>query len=213
LKLNLNETIMKKTAKITTLAMALFAGIGGTAFGNGTEMPPPERAPEPVMQQPAEMAPAPVAKPTSSAGPYISADGGVALSGKDYAKTGYVVHGAVGYNFDPARVEVAVGYQRNDLKNIGGYISYWTFMANGYYDFDAGYGMKPYLMGGLGAADGKFSPTNYDKTDFAWQIGAGVGVKVADNVTFDLGYRYFKPDNNVADFDSHNIIAGLRYQF
>lgn len=197
--------------------MALCAGIGGTAFGNGTEMPPPERAPQPVMQQPAEMAPAPASHKSSSSGPYISGDAGVALSGKSYAKAGYVLNGAVGYDFDPGRVEVAVGYQRNDLKPVSGYLSYWTFMANAYYDFDAGSGMKPYVMGGLGVADGRarFSTPGFDdsRTDFAWQLGAGVGVKVADNTTFDLGYRYFKPDNNVADFNSHNIIAGIRYKF
>ena len=54
---------------------------------------------------------------------------------------------------------------------------------------------------------------------FAWQLGAGVGVKVAERTTLDLGYRYLKPNSfdthGLGDgkLECHNIMLGLRYQF
>lgn len=151
------------------------------------------------------MTPAPA---KSTTGWYVSGDVGAAIWGKSGVKTGYVLNGAVGYNFDPVRVEAEIGYQGNE-RDYGGDMHFWTYMANAYYDFDAGSGMLPYLTVGLGGADGHNVPVSNNKTEFAWKLGTGIGFKVADNTTFDLGYRYFKPDNG----DSHNIIAGLRYQF
>ena len=87
---------MKKSAKIATLAIALFTGISGTAMANGTEVPPPPPpAPEPYTAP----APPPEVKPVSKSGPYISGDIGAAIWGKSGVKTGYVLNGAFGYNF------------------------------------------------------------------------------------------------------------------
>ena len=211
---------MKHSAKIATLAVALFAGFAGTAMANGTETPAPPQ--EPAAAAPSAAAPvrepymppmAAPAKERSTSGPYISGSGGVAISGRDNVKTGYNFTGAVGYNFDPARIEAAVGYQRHDLRNISGNIDYWTFMANAYYDYDADLGFKPYLMGGLGAARSHFSPTGHNKTEFAWQVGTGVGFKIGDGTTLDIGYRFVRPDTDDINFNSHNIMAGIRYQF
>lgn len=62
-----------------------------------------------------------------------------------------------------------------------------------------------------------------DGTGFAYQLGAGVQVDVADNITLDLGYRYKAvPDltlNNSNDdwqnFDlsTHVFQAGLAFKF
>ena len=54
---------------------------------------------------------------------------------------------------------------------------------------------------------------------FAWKVGAGVGVKIASNVTIDLGYQYLKPEgvssvmNEKVNFSSNNILLGMRYDF
>ena len=209
---------MKHSTRIATFAVALFTGISGTAMANGTESTVPSAPPQSpaTVAPPAEPytpSPAVQAKTSSTAGPYISGAAGVAISGREAIKTGYNINGAVGYNFDPYRLEAAVGYQRHDLKHVSGNVDYWTFMANAYYDYDAGLGFKPYLMGGLGAARSHFSPTDHNKTEFVWQVGTGVGFKIADNTTFDLGYRFVRPDTDDLNFNSHNIIAGIRYQF
>jgi opacity protein-like surface antigen len=208
---------MKQTAKIATLAIALCAGIGGSAFANGTYRAEPERAPVIPEAAPAPKPytppPAPVVKSTSEIGPYVSGSVGVGIPGNSNLKTGYVLNGALGYNFDPMRAEVAVGYQTHDLKHFDDDISYLSVMANGYYDFEAMSGVKPYLMAGAGVASIDRSWASDNNTSFAWQLGAGVGVQIADRTTLDLGYRYFRPDNGNTDFQGHNIMAGIRYQF
>jgi opacity protein-like surface antigen len=202
---------MKQTAKLAMLAIALFVGMNGTALANGTDRPKsgPATAAPAAMTQPA----ATVAEPVSNTGPYLRGAGGAALSGESTIKTGYVINGALGYNFDPYRVEGAFGYQRHGLSDVSGHVYYWTFMANAYYDLEDLSGFRPYLTAGLGAANGHWSVTNDSNTNFAWQIGAGLGVNISDNTMFDLGYSYFKPEGNNTSFNSHNFQAGIRYQF
>jgi len=280
---------MKQASKMVMVAVALLAGVSGTAWANGTEMPPPE--PSTYTPPPPEEKPAPTPAPPMNVrrgGPYISGAIGIGLPGSfqtDYCpsvtedggdggcgqndggdgkgkkggkggkggnahhashshknqdstvptyptdtvdtgndcnfnmKNGLVLTGAIGYDFGSARLEGALGYQKHDLKNVDEDISLLTVMVNAYYDFDAGSGVSPYVMGGLGMARVDMSWTSDDEDVFAWQLGAGVGYKVAERTTLDLGYRYLKPNN----FDTHgmgdgklachNIMLGLRYQF
>jgi opacity protein-like surface antigen len=214
---------MKQTSKMVMVAVALLAGVSGTAWANGTEMPP---APAPYTPPPApvvEAAPAPVVK-TCDEGFYISGAAGIGfpsaeIEGYDIdLDSGLVLNGALGYNFGSARVEAAIGYQSHDFSDSDDEDgSILTVMGNAYYDFDAGSGVKPYIMGGLGIASVDSSVTD-DETVFAWQVGAGLGFEIAECTTLDLGYRYLKPSDldvygyNV-EIESHNITLGLRYQF
>ena len=153
---------------------------------------------------------------------------------------GVALNGAFGYNFGTTRVEAAIGYQQNAynrevdsdgsvyhtswnpvlLKDVSDFhLSVLTVMANGYYDFSAVSGFKPYVMAGAGIANFKSGDAWIDDTYFAWQVGAGIGVKIAKNTTFDLGYRYLRPvgmkdlDGWKVNWESHNILAGIRYEF
>ena len=170
--------------------------------------------------------------------PYVSLSGGLGLlnnstvNGNNDAikyKTGYLINGAVGLKNQDVRVEAEIGYHRNSVDSSdyadprGAHVSMWTFMANGYYDIPMKDSVvSPYVMGGLGVADASISGGNMSgspsSTEFAWQLGAGVGIKAAKNTTFDLGYRYLSPSD--AKFDgakvslaSCNILAGIRYSF
>lgn len=178
-----------------------------------------------------------------AASPYVSANvglgfagdtsvtsGGVTVDNAISYKTGIPFGGAVGLKGNEYRVEAALEYVTNKVDNFAGMfasngdkVSIFSYMANAYYD----YSMKdssitPYVMGGLGgasiepkAADGT---TGTSKSVFAWQLGAGVGVKATDNIVVDLGYRYFKPSaykdtDFKATFSSSNILLGVRYNF
>ncbi|RXK87707.1 porin family protein [Chlorobaculum sp. 24CR] len=214
---------MKQTSKMVMVAAALLAGFSGNAWANGTEMPPepaPYTPPPAPMEAPAP-APAPVVKACDE-GMYISGAAGIGFASLDSGQnifnddldSGLVLNGALGYNFGSARLEAAVGYQSHDLSNYDEDVSLLTVMANAYYDFDAGSGVKPYVMAGAGIANADSSDDD-SETVFAWQVGAGLGFEVAECTTLDLGYRYLKPndfDNNVK-FESHNVTLGLRYQF
>ncbi|WP_185805713.1 outer membrane protein [Chlorobium phaeovibrioides] len=143
--------------------------------------------------------------------------------------SGYALEGAFGVKKDMFRAELAIGYQVQDANKVfdtkwdGLEVSLLSFMANGYADFKMDGGISPYLMGGLGFAtvDVSDSSVSADVTPFAWQLGAGVGVPATDNITVDLGYRYFSTadvdiDSTVYDsigFSTSKILLGMRYSF
>ncbi len=169
-------------------------------------------------------------------------------------RSGYTVGGAIGYNFAgmglPVRAEAEYLYH-NQFKydgtngthatSTGSYtakLDIHTVFANFYYDIKTGTAFTPYVGAGLGLAiiQQKVSSTfrNWATTDdgsttatnFAWNVGAGVGYAVTDNIIIDLGYRYTsfgdsKAKGNAAntqefkvkDITSHEALLGLRYQF
>ncbi len=169
-------------------------------------------------------------------------------------KSGYTVGGAIGYNFAgmglPIRAEAEYLYH-NQFKysavngtaagstgEFSSKIDIHTVFANFYYDFKNSTAFTPYVGAGLGVAwiNQKVSSTftgwaatdngNRDTTNFAWNLGAGVGYSLSDNIVLDLGYRYTnfgsaKAVSNAAntvtyrakDLNSHEGLLGLRYQF
>jgi opacity protein-like surface antigen len=167
--------------------------------------------------------------------PYVSVSGGLGLMNNSSVnghsdiveyKTGYLFNGAVGLKSDPFRLEGEIGYHRNSVDKYGGgapwadeRVSIWSFMANGYLDYDMrDEGISPFVMLGLGYASVSNSYTGGSSSNgaFAWQIGAGIGIKASDKVTFDVSYRYFKTGDVTLYGDkvttgSHNFLAGLRF--
>lgn len=143
--------------------------------------------------------------------------------------TAFAFEGAFGVKQDMFRGELAIGYQSQDVEklfdtNVSGVdVSLLSFMANGYADFDMDGGVAPYLMGGIGFAtvDVSVDSVSADATPFAWQVGAGIGVKASETITVDLGYRYMatadvEVDGDVYDsvsFSTSKVLLGMRYSF
>ena len=137
------------------------------------------------------------------------------------------------------RLEGELGYRDNDLSAndffvFGGHSNAWSLMLNGYYDFNRGGVVQPYLGAGIGAADvsadGAANILSFDdsETVFAYQAMAGLGFSVTPQLTVDLGYRYFiaqgvdfelsdgiEPPTLTGDADYHQqaVTIGLRYSF
>jgi len=83
-----------------------------------------------------------------------------------------------------------------------------TLFLNAYYDIYTGTKFTPYVGAGIGmgfiktkAYSGSVYPENpadnesmwfgsKNVTNFAWNIGAGLGYDITDNVTIDAGYRF-----------------------
>ncbi len=111
-----------------------------------------------------------------------------------------------------------------------GKVSIASLLFNAYYDIDLG-GAELSLGAGIGVAQVDMSDidhendegddfvgisaSNIHETTLAWQLGAVLGIPVADNVMLDARYRYFATtdatvDNANANLETHNVLLGLR---
>lgn len=155
---------------------------------------------------------------------------------------GYAFLGAAGRQFGNGfRAEGEFGYRNaatNKPKvnsgpefNTDGSMSALSFMANGYYDFDVGMKIKPYIGGGIGFARVSVNDICINGTQlvddsdvvFAYQAIGGLGYDPSQNLTAFVEYRYFAtldPSFNASNggnydsqFTSHNAMLGLRYHF
>lgn len=129
--------------------------------------------------------------------------------------------------------------------NIDGDETALFVLANLWVDLPVGDVFRPYVGGGLGfgrlsldidfednfGAD--YKVVDDDDWGFAYQLGAGIAFNFAQNMAFDVGYRYkvinnaeFDVDDGICavcdaslwegddkDYKSHNIIAGVRIGF
>jgi OmpA-OmpF porin, OOP family len=156
---------------------------------------------------------------------------------------GFDVNGALGKELGNGfRAEAEISYRQIGLDHITSYgppgsggasgdTSALSLMGNGYYDFDTGGPIKPYVGVGIGGARVSMSNVavhgnalvNDDDVDFAYQAMAGVGYQVTPQGTLFVGYRYFAVDDPTfntsvgsrvgSDFASHNIEVGYRIGF
>ncbi len=145
----------------------------------------------------------------------------------------------LGYEFDSnVRLEGELSHRFNNLQaspftRAGSDAHAWGALLNAYYDFGDG-GFQPYIGAGVGAAQvsaSALSPdtlTGFDDEDtgFAWQVMAGVGIGLTEQLTLDLGYRFFAVPNleysgtqaGVArnfetSYENQAATVGLRWQF
>jgi opacity protein-like surface antigen len=150
--------------------------------------------------------------------------------------TGFAIAGAIGTSFNTFRFEGEISYQKNDFDEaklmgeavqLQGDMSALNFLVNGYYDFNTNSPWTPYLTAGLGLSKidvndldvvGGNDPTDDDDIVFAYQLGAGIGYGISENLTIQAGYRYFAtadPDfsGTEAEVASHDIYLGMRFYF
>ncbi len=75
-------------------------------------------------------------------------------------------------------------------------------MVNAYFDLPTIAGFTPYVGGGAGAARSELGSTTFSgggtqvtlngvtQTNFAWQVGAGVAIRILPTIALDIGYHY-----------------------
>ncbi len=153
--------------------------------------------------------------------------------GERHGDTGSIDAGIGCRVADGLRLEFTGSYQfESDLTSTNGLnadYANFTGMFNAWWDIANIGGFTPYVGGGVGFAVHQIDSTapvgsTGDRTDttLAWQVGAGVGIDVTDNLTVDIGYRFkdlglaqsagvspFYIDDNF----SHEFRIGLRYDF
>jgi len=144
-----------------------------------------------------------------------------------------------GYAFGQFRVEAELGYKTADFDKIedsdgfdvdlDGDTKVWSLMANALFNPSFGGAWDAYIGVGAGIAWTKFDTDfgNVKDSGFAWQIIAGVGYNISDNIELGLKYRYFstKLKDTLDDFDgfldtdvdakfrSHSLLASLIFSF
>ncbi len=139
------------------------------------------------------------------------------------------------------RGELELGWRQNDVDSFttagvgsagSGDINTYSLMANAYYDMVNDSSVTPYLGLGIGgasisandvAAAGVAGSLDDNDVVFAYQGIAGVNFALNQNWSIQTEYRYFATTE--ADFtsstgasadmeyDSHNLVVGLKYSF
>lgn len=156
----------------------------------------------------------------------------------------FVAGGAVGYRFPWARLELNGSWRDYDVDQVNapGFASGGSGNAtavigfvNLFLDPDLGWPVRPFVGGGIGGAylsvdTGDDAPIRIDDNTgaFAWNVGGGLSVDVAQHVTLSVGYRFVSiagtdfsssvagvdtGDLDVDDFRTHEVLVGLRYTF
>ena len=152
--------------------------------------------------------------------------GGVRDKGTDVGWGGAL---AFGRQFGQFRTELELAHQAADLSKFtvapgvnvtGGTESLETVMVNGYYEIPVYDAFAVYGMVGLGyARENLQANTNVAGTSFspagentlAYKAGVGATYNFTENWAGDLGYEYLAAAAN--DFNTHNIVASVRFKF
>ena len=156
--------------------------------------------------------------PTSTftfAGP--SSFGSFSSNSNAYFNTGFVVGGALGYDFIGLRVEAEGVYRENTgTLAVGGFSAGSNFnevaiMGNVYYDFLAGSAIVPYIGAGAGVAflnAGALGATR-QSTQFAYQGIIGVGWNIDPMFRLNLEGRYY--GTTAPNFSNQGSLGNTQY--
>ena len=156
--------------------------------------------------------------PTSTftfAGP--SSFGNFSSNSNAYFNTGFVVGGALGYDFIGLRVEAEGVYRENTgTLAVGGFSAGSNFnevaiMGNAYYDFLAGSAIVPYIGAGAGVAflnAGALGATR-QSTQFAYQGILGVGWNIDPMFRLNLEGRYY--GTTAPNFSNQGSLGNTQY--
>lgn len=147
--------------------------------------------------------------------------------------TGFVGSLAAGYNFaNPMRMEVEFLNQKNDLDRLSynnlygnfteGDLKAHSFMVNGFYDVNTGSPWTPFIGAGIGWSKLDLNTPGFDNSDnddvFTYQFIGGVAYAFNEQWSVDAQYRFIgTSDATISDadydFNSNNLMLGLRYSF
>ena len=181
----------------------------------------------------------------------MASDSDLSILGVDFAEVtfdpGFNIAGALGYDYGSIRAEFELAYHAWGLDEatipgiiagvpipgcpcsgpIEGDVGIFSYMVNGYYDFQIGdSSIVPYLGGGFGGAyvkgDLGLGDSDYDAV-FAYQLMAGIGYEINSLTILTLGYRYFATTDPGFDLgigadleatvESHDFNLGVRLMF
>jgi opacity protein-like surface antigen len=133
-----------------------------------------------------------ISKPSFTVEKYQPNPGDTSSTVSFSAKDSFVGGLGLGYTFNEFfRSDLMVGYRRLQVKGSPLKGRVYTYLVNAYFDGQNATMFTPYVMGGIGLGHDHFKAAgSKGKTRFAWNAGAGVYAKVANNINIDLNYKY-----------------------
>ncbi len=176
-------------------------------------------------------------------GPVFLPDTTISVPGVGTAEmstdTGFMIGAKIGHRVDPLRFEGELSVRSNELDRLSGPggsvpldgdFSSVAGMINAYFDIRTGGPVTPFLGVGLGLASvslkmdsGIFSIADDSDLVAAYQVIAGLGIAVRQNITLDVTYKYFATSDPSfedvtgfpfdAEYKTHNFTVGLRFGF
>lgn len=134
------------------------------------------------------------------------------------------------------RFEGEFDYKTNDLDDFEGVpsdgdLTSLSVMINGFYDINTNTMITPYIGVGVGfsqvsldwSVPGFGQIADDDDFVFAYQFAVGVAFSASPNTTIDIGYKYFATEDPSltdvtgfpfdAEYSSHNLVVGARFNF
>lgn len=158
-------------------------------------------------------------------------------SGDLSLKNAPVLAGALGLRFTPAlRFEAEISRRKTEMDRmdingagsykLGGDLTSWLYMINGYYDIDLGWRkLMPFATAGIGIAvhdaeiidDANVAANGLDTSwGLALQLGSGLKYRIKDNMAFTGSYRFIgttdmEVDSYEIGYSSHEIRLGIEY--
>ena len=155
-----------------------------------------------------EAAVVPTSSPLDWSGFYVGANAGFGTGASDFTggvgsgdfdMSGMLVGGQFGYNFHLTDGVVAGVQADLDWSNISGSdatisdVIDWSGAVTGHIGYDVS-GFMPYVLGGVAFAESTRThtvpPESNTQTHIGWTVGAGLGVKLTDNLSAFAEYRY-----------------------
>lgn len=104
-----------------------------------------------------------------------------------------------------ARVETSEPYESDTEFKVT------TLMGSLYYDFPTDQAASPYVGAGVGAGWASEKPG--DDFGLAWQVSAGLNMRISDTLTGDVGYRFRDVVLSGDNLTDHALLAGVRFSF
>jgi opacity protein-like surface antigen len=135
---------------------------------------------------------------------------------------GWAASGAVGREFGNGwRADVEALYLGAQNRSSGrGHTEVAGGFVNGYYDFNRGQPLEPFIGAGVGFANVRGADA--EDTGFAYQLKAGLAHPFSDNLTGEIAYRFVdvtglrggeRASAFHGDYSSSAVTVGLRYRF
>jgi opacity protein-like surface antigen len=138
--------------------------------------------------------------------------------------TGWGVGGTFGAAFNNGfRLEYELSYKQAEAKRYRDGMWSWVSMVNVWWDARNSSGITPYFGGGFGSTHAHVSsPGAVDENGYApaYQVGAGVDIRIDQRLSLDIGYRYFGiSDSSISGLyggigqEGSFVTTGLRMRF